>query len=559
MRSFVRTLAGAPSAWRLVVSLLATSCTQGLELGNRPDGGTSGGGAGTGGSTGSTTSSAGTGGMGTGGATSSSGSGGTGGSTTSSSSSSSCQDQCAAGATRCSGNGVQTCAAQPSGCTDWGSAGACAGGGTCSGGTCSAVGTTLSAGRFFSCALVGGGAIKCWGLNGAGQLGIGDTNCRGDGPNEMGSNLPVVDLGAGKTAVAVSAGGSHACALLNDGSVKCWGTSVYGQLGLGDTTSRGKGANEMGDNLPAVNLGTGKSAVAVSAGEDHTCALLGDGSVKCWGYDDSGQLGLGDIGNRGDGPNEMGDNLPAVNLGTGKTAVAVTAGSHHTCALLNDGSVKCWGRNDSGQLGLGDTNKRGDEPNEMGDNLPAVNLGTGKTAVAIGVGESSSCALLSDGSLKCWGGNYFGQLGLGDSKNRGDGPAEMGDNLPAAYFGAGKIAIAVGVGAYHVCATLHDGSVKCLGRNGDGQLGLGDIKNRGDVPYSFLPSVDLGTGKTAVALDVGAFHACARLNDGSLKCWGGNGNGTPGATTGGALGLGDNYDRGDAPNEMGDNLPPVSL
>jgi hypothetical protein len=161
---------------------------------------------------------------------------------------------------------------------------------------------------------------------------------------------------------------------LNDGSVKCWGEYNYGNLGLDDTISRGDEPNEMGDNLPAVNVGAGKTASAVVTGHHHTCALLNDGSVKCWGWNSNGQLGLGDTIDRGDGPNDMGDNLPAVNLGTGKTASAVSAGGGHTCSLLNNGSVKCWGQNSSGQLGLGDTSARGDQPNEMGDNLPTVKL-----------------------------------------------------------------------------------------------------------------------------------------------------------------------------------------
>jgi alpha-tubulin suppressor-like RCC1 family protein len=188
----------------------------------------------------------------------------------------------------------------------------------------------------------------------------------------------------------------------------------------------------MGDNLPTVNLGTGRTALAISRGY-HACVLLNGGDIKCWGMNSHGQLGLGDTNVRGDNPGEMGDNLPTVNLGTGKTATAVVVGIRHTCALLNDGTVKCWGgdSNSSGAVGLGDTNSRGDNPGEMGDNLPVVNLGTGKTAVAISShGGYHTCALLNDGTVKCWGANESGQLGLGDIANRGDGPGEMGDALP---------------------------------------------------------------------------------------------------------------------------------
>jgi alpha-tubulin suppressor-like RCC1 family protein len=124
-----------------------------------------------------------------------------------------------------------------------------------------------------------------------------------------------------------------------------------------------------------VDLGTGRTALALEASYLHTCALLDDGSVKCWGSNDGGRLGLGDLASRGDNPGEMGDALPAVNLGTGRTALALAVGQGHTCALLDDTvGVKCWGSNDAGQLGLGDTTRRGDDPGEMGDALPFVSL-----------------------------------------------------------------------------------------------------------------------------------------------------------------------------------------
>ncbi|MGH7752526.1 MAG: hypothetical protein ACREN5_06895, partial [Gemmatimonadales bacterium] len=219
--------------------------------------------------------------------------------------------------------------------------------------------------------------------------------------------------------VKVAAGVFHTCALLDDASVKCWGGNMNGQLGLGDTLNRGDQPNEMGDNLPAVDLGAGKTAVDIAAGVRHTCALLGDGSVKCWGGNGGGKLGLGDTLDRGDQPNEMGDNLPAVDLGTGKSAVHIST-YRHSCAVLNDGSLKCWGLNQVGALGLGDTINRGDGPNEMGDNLPVVDLGTGETAIAVITMDGiSTCALLQSGHVKCWGFNNQGQLGLGDTNHRG--------------------------------------------------------------------------------------------------------------------------------------------
>ena len=141
----------------------------------------------------------------------------------------------------------------------------------------------------------------------------------------------------------------------------------------------------LGDNLPTVSLGTGRTATALTAGSNHTCALLDNGTVKCWGSNGSGQLGLGDTNPRGDGANELGDNLPTVSLGTGHTAPTVSGGGTHTCARLENSQVKCWGNNDSGQLGLGDTNPAATAPTSSAT-TPTVDLGTGRTSAAVTAG-----------------------------------------------------------------------------------------------------------------------------------------------------------------------------
>ena len=411
----------------------------------------------------------------------------------------------------------------------------------------------LAAGEHQSCGLLGDGRVSCWGENDRAQLGLGDEEHRGDDPGEMGAHLLTVDLGTGRTATAVTIGNEHMCALLDDGSVKCWGRNDFGTLGLGDREWRGDEPGEMGDALPTVDLGTGRTATAVAAGRYHTCALLDDGTVKCWGDNGEGELGLGDTTDRGDQPGEMGDALPAVDLGTGRTATAITAGRSHVCVQLDDGSLKCWGYNRSGQLGLGDDEFRGDEPGEMGDALPTVDLGTGRTVSSFVAGGLHTCALLDGGAVKCWGYNTFGQLGLGGGGYRGDQPNEMGDSLPEVDLGTGREAVAFAPGAVHTCALLDDASVRCWGANDEGQLGLGDTSDRGDNPGEMgdaLPAVDLGTGRAATALSARG-STCALLDDGTARCWGGN--------LDGRLGLGDEEARGDQPGEMGDALPPVAV
>ena len=130
----------------------------------------------------------------------------------------------------------------------------------------------------------------------------------------------------------------------------------------------------MGDNLPEVNLGTKRKAKAISTGASHTCALLDDNTAKCWGSGGAGKLGTGSANSIGDGQGEM-DKLEAINFGTDRTVKAIAAGLSHTCALLDNNTVQCFGFNGQGQLGSGNTDNLGDSQNETGDSLPVVDLG----------------------------------------------------------------------------------------------------------------------------------------------------------------------------------------
>jgi len=394
---------------------------------------------------------------------------------------------------------------------------------------------SIAGGSGHTCALLDGGRVKCWGKGTELGLGLGLGNNRGGDSSQMGAALPEVDLGSGRRAVQIAAGGSHTCALLDDDSVKCWGGNLFGELGLGDGESRGRKPGQMGDALPALDLGGGK-VVELVAGAAHSCARFADGSVKCWGDNRLGELGLGDTKGRGRGPGEMGDALAKVDLGRGRRAVELAAADSHTCARLDDGSVKCWGVNAVGQLGF-DGWHSGDEPGEMGDALPTVNLG--RSAVGLCAGGAASCAILDDGSFKCWGdGDALGFR----TKGRG--------HVGTVDVGANRKVVDCGIGFSHACAQLDDGSVKCWGTSRSGELGLGDTTPRRIVDAK-LPAVDLGAGRTVVDLDVGQNHSCARLDDKSIKCWGFNGIGQ--------LGIGDTETRGDQPGEMGDALPAVRL
>ncbi len=417
--------------------------------------------------------------------------------------------------------------------------------------------SVLAVGGYHACAILRTGDVKCWGYNSDGELGQGDDINRGDMADQMGANLPVVDLGTGRTAVAISGGTYQSCAILDNGDTKCWGYNNHGQLGQGDNTHRGDDANEMGDNLPAINLGTGRTAIAISAGYFYSCAILDNDDTKCWGKNAQGQLGLGDTTNRGDTANQMGDNLPAINLGTGRTAVAISTAGRHACAILDNGDLKCWGDNDHGQLGLGDTTRRGDMANQMGDDLPTVDLGTGRTATAISNNYQHTCAILDNGNVKCWGNGKYGQLGQGDTANRGEAANQMGDDLPNIDLGTGRTATAISTGSYHSCALLDNGDLKCWGYNSEGNLGLGDTTHRGEAANQMgddLPAIDLGTGRTVITIAAetsGYGLNCVLLDDETVKCWGDNSDGQ--------LALGNTTDWGGMADQMGDDLAVVDL
>ena len=351
--------------------------------------------------------------------------------------------------------------------------------------------SAIALGSVHTCAVLDRGEVKCWGDNVGGQLGLGDLLPRTT-PRDLGDNLPPLDLGTDLTARSLAAGVYHTCANLDSGAVKCWGDNRFGQLGIGAPGNRGGEAGQMGDNLPSVDLGLAIRAKAVAAGAYHTCALLADsGEVKCWGWNDHGQLGLGDIRSRGLGPMDMGAGLPSVDLGEGRHAIQIAAGAFHTCALLAEsGEVKCWGLNGAGQLGQGDKDGRGASVATLGDRLPPIDLGAGRFARAITAGATHTCALLDDFSVRCWGLNADGHLGIGSTDNRGDEPAEMGQHLPAARLGAPGVGVSsISAGANHTCA-VQGASVKCWGLNLHGRLGVGDRNPRGDGRLE-ITAVDL--------------------------------------------------------------------
>ncbi|MFP5364049.1 MAG: RCC1 domain-containing protein [Thermoleophilia bacterium] len=321
-----------------------------------------------------------------------------------------------------------------------------------------------------------------------------------------------MNLGAGRTATAISAGEFHTCAVLDDASVRCWGFAGDGRLGYGNE-------NDIGDDespaaAGAVNLGAGRTARAISAGGAHTCAVLDTGRVLCWGFGEDGRLGYGDGATIGD--DEVPGSLASVDLGPGRTATAISAGAAHTCALLDDASVRCWGTNGTlfggdGRLGYGNADTIGDD--ETPGSLPGpVDLGADATAIS--AGDFHTCAVLDGGAVRCWGNGADGRLGYADEMRIGDN--ETPATVDPVALGGPATAISAG---NHTCARLAGGAVRCWGPGALGRLGYANTDDVGDDETPATVQA-VAVGGPAAAVSAGATHTCARLADASLRCWG---------------------------------------
>ncbi len=289
-------------------------------------------------------------------------------------------------------------------------------------------GVALAAGEFITCSLHADGTVWCAGLNTEGQLGDGST-----------TNRPRVVQVSGVTgATAIAAGFKHACAVVAGGAVRCWGMNSRRQLGAPTTETCGS----FPCSRTAVTVAKVSGATQLALGNVHSCALRGDGAVWCWGDNAYGQMGRGGI----DGVAAT----PAASPGlTGVRALA--AGYHHTCALMGDGAVRCWGQNDQGQLGDGTTFTRAAA-------VPVVGL---RCVEALAVGHFHGCGVVA-GALSCWGINSRGQLGNGGTT---DAPSPS----PVTLSGITD----VGAGQWHTCARSEGSTLWCWGWNLSGMLGIG--------------------------------------------------------------------------------------
>ena len=389
----------------------------------------------------------------------------------------------------------------------------------------------ISAGGIYSCdgsghhtcALTSTGGVKCWGMNYYGQLGNGE---------ELSRSQPEQVIGLETGVSSVVTGGTHTCALLSSGGMKCWGNNQFGQLGEAGTVLK--------SSLPVDVIDPGNDIERIYANAFQTCASSSGGGLKCWGRNHHGQLGdgtpfdrnlpvdvfalEGDIqyvapgyshtcaamltgetycwgrnfqGELSDGADTM-SYIPLDVAWSGETFTAIDFWYMHNCAITTGGTVKCWGRNDFGQLGDGSTTDR---------TLPVDLQMSDFTVSLIRVGYLHSCLITDAGGAKCWGSNGMGQLGDGTGT---DSPA------PVSVTGLETGIQHLDSGLYHSCAVSEAGSVKCWGGNSDGQLGDGTYYNR------FTPVEVSGLSAGVAAVTTGEYFSCVLMDTGGVKCWGDN-------------------------------------
>lgn len=394
--------------------------------------------------------------------------------------------------------------------------------------------TRLAAGSNYTCAIIAAGGMKCWGANYYGQLGDGTIDNH---------NTPVAVLGLSGGVMALAAsvgGGGHTCALLTGGGLKCWGYNYWGQLGDGtiqnrlnpvDVTGLASGVSaiatgygftcaltstggakcwganasgQLGDGtlqdhwVPMDVIGLGGSVTLLSAGGEHTCAVMSTGGVKCWGENWIGALGNG---------NNTDSSTPVDVVGLTGGVTLLDVGYSHTCIWVTDGYVKCWGSNDHGELGDGST---------LASNSPVDVIGLEGSFISLSAGAGHTCALNAARQARCWGFNGFGQVGDGAIVQR---------STPLEVIGLASGALKLAAGDYNTCVITASGGVKCWGVNQAGQLGDGTQRDSSRP----VDVVGLASGVSALAAGIG--HTCALTTLGGVKCWGTNSTGQLGDGT----------------------------
>jgi uncharacterized protein (TIGR03437 family) len=345
----------------------------------------------------------------------------------------------------------------------------------------------ISAGREHTCVVNNGGGVLCWGHNEFGQLGNGTTT-------DSSTPVPVKGLSSGVVSIASSGHGAN-CALTKAGSVWCWGTGEVGQLGNGARND---------SNVPVQVVGPAGNAaltgvVQISAGQDHMCALTSTGAALCWGDNSFGDLGDPQLNNHFSA-------TPLQVSGLSSGVASISPSASYSCAVTTAGGALCWGTN--GPLGA----------NGATSPTPIAVLNTAGSAplsgvAALATGYDHACALTTEGTELCWGGNGAGQIGNGTEGNSFNLPTQvLNSNASAPLSGVAQIT----AGEEDSCVVTSSGGMLCWGYNAEGEIG----ENTRDHYDSPVPVTGLASGVIQIAS--GYRHNCAITSTGGVMCWGFN-------------------------------------
>ncbi|HET8540519.1 MAG TPA: hypothetical protein VFL83_11665 [Anaeromyxobacter sp.] len=358
---------------------------------------------------------------------------------------------------------------------------------------------SVVAGGAHTCGLTTAGVAYCWGSDGAGEL--------GDGGGFVSSQIPtpvdVAPVAGNKAFVQLAAGESHSCGLTVEGVAYCWGHDGLGQLGNG-----AGGWSTSPSPVDTSVIGGNKAFVQVTAGAYHTCGLTVDGAAYCWGDDHSGALGNG----RDAGDAQSPSAVVTSTIAGSRTFVELTAGRSHTCGRTADGAAHCWGSDAYGQLGNG----YGWQDPESPGAVDTTTIWVGNKAfVQLSAGESHTCAIMADGAAYCWGHDWRGQLGDGNTSVDTESPSLV----DVSAISGNKAFVRITTGFAFTCGIAADGTAYCWGEDVYGSLGDGGTAQSSQAPVA-VDVAALSGNRAFVQLSAGGAHACGLSADGLPYCWG---------------------------------------
>jgi alpha-tubulin suppressor-like RCC1 family protein len=361
---------------------------------------------------------------------------------------------------------------------------------------------SMATGYYQSCAVLNNGQARCSGYNEYGQLGDGTT----DDHTRAVSVRNRFDTGPLTGVVQMAAGDYHTCALLTNQEVRCWGYNSAGQLGDGTTDDHHL-------PTPVKNVGgVGRldNVVQITASDEQTCAVLTSGQARCWGDNAAGEVGDGSDGNDRYAPRRV---LSVSGPGYLTQVSQIDSGDDHTCARLTNGQARCWGYGYYGELG------NDDDADHARPVVVRAATGTGPLSGVrqISAGGYHSCAVLNNNQARCWGYNYYGNLGDGTDDDRDRPVVVKNTSGSGPLLGVSNVV----AGAYHSCALLTNDQVRCWGENDYDEVGNG-IESGPNVPLPVAVRNRLDTGNLVGvrSLVATSYNSCVTLNNGQGRCWG---------------------------------------